>query len=460
MHKLTELEIRNARPREDRYILWDGGGMYLQVETNGARYWRMDYRRDGKYGTAPLGVYIGKGKTKVEVSLAEARRRAAEVRALLAAGEDPAAHRKLKAARAALEAEALAAELAQRKAAARARREAERAQRAVSKNTFERVAEQWIADRTPHWSVAHAHQVEQAFRDHVYPAIGDRPIAELTIADVLDVLAGVLEAGKAETARRVKQRLASVWRFAVLRGLAPTDVVSLGADEFTERKRLTLKANPRRNFPAVSIEELPELLRAMDAYSGSNYVRLGLRLLALTLVRTAELRGARWSEITLDGESPTWIIPPERMKMKTRGDRAAGAHVVPLSRQAVEILREIKELGSAGSLVLPHERKPDKPLSENAFLYALGALGYKGRMTGHGFRAVASTLLNEAGFPTAMVDAQLAHEKTDDVSRRYNRAEYLDRRRLMLQWYADALDRLQGGEPPRSVVLERTVDRA
>lgn len=270
------------------------------------------------------------------------------------------------------------------------------------------------------------------------------------------MLSSLLATGKSETARRVKQRLAAVWRFAVLRGLASADVVSLGATEFTERKRLALKVNPRRNFPAVSTAELPELLRSMDAYGGSDAVRLGLRLLALTLVRTGELRGATWSEFVLDGEAPTWTIPPERMKVKARGDRAAGAHVVPLSRQAVAALRELRALGLGdGVRVMPHARKAGATLSENAFLYALAGLGYKGRMTGHGFRAVGSTVLHEAGFAHELIEAQLAHEQADDVARRYNRAEYLDRRRVMLQWYADTLDRLQAGEPAKVVILRR-----
>lgn len=456
MHKLTEIEARAAAPRAKPYKLFDGGGLYLLVQPDGARYWRMNYRREGRHATAALGVYTGKGAAKVEVSLAEARRRAAELRGLLAGGIDPAAHRRAEAARVALQAQELAAQVAAQREAARARRQADQAARSLARNTFERVAEQWIAERRVHWSAEHAHQVEQSFRDHVFPKIGASPIAELTSADALDVLSGILAAGKSETARRVKQRMAGVWRFAVLRGLAPSDVVSLGATEFTERKRLALKANPRRNFPAVSPAELPELLRAMDAYSGSDVVRLGLRLLALTLVRTGELRGARWSEFVLEGDAPTWTIPPERMKVKARGDRAAGPHVVPLSAQAVAALQELRELGVGdGVRVMPHARKFGATLSENAFLYALAGLGYKGRMTGHGFRAVGSTVLHEAGFAHELIEAQLAHEQADDVARRYNRAEYLDRRRAMLQWYADTLDRLRAGESAKVVMLRR-----
>lgn len=455
MHKLTEIEARTAAARVKPYKLFDGGGLYLLVQPDGARYWRMNYRREGRYATAALGVYRGKGAGKVDVSLAEARRRAAELRALLTAGIDPAVHRRAEAARLALEAQALVAQVASAREAVRARRRAEQAARATARNTFERVAEKWISERRMHWSAEHAHQVEQSFRDHVFPTIGARPIAELSSADALDVLSAILAAGKSETARRVKQRMAGVWRFAVLRGFAPSDVVSLGASEFTERKRLALKANPRRNFPAVTPAELPELLRAMDAYGGSTVVRVGLRLLALTLVRTGELRGARWSEFVLDGDAPTWTIPPERMKVKARGDRAAGPHVVPLSRQAVEALRELRALDGDGVRVMSHARKAGATLSENAFLYALAGLGYKGKMTGHGFRAVGSTVLHEAGFAHELIEAQLAHEQVDDVARRYNRAEYLERRRAMLQWYADTLDRLRAGEPAKVVMLRR-----
>jgi integrase len=455
VHKLTEIEARKAAPRDKAYKLFDGGGLFLLVQPDGAKYWRMNYRLGGRHGTAALGVYLGKGAGKVEVSLAEARRQAGEVRRLLAAGIDPAAHRRAQAARTALEAQELADQVASRREAARARRQAERAARAVARNTFEAVAEQWIAERRAHWSAAHAHQVEQSFRDHVYPTIGARPIAELGSGDALDVLSDLLAAGKAETARRVKQRMVGVWRYAVLRGLAASDVVTLGTSEFSERKRLALKANPRRSFAAVSPAELPELLRAMRAYSGSDVVRLGLRLLALTLVRTGELRGALWSELTLEGDAPSWVIPPERMKIKTRGDRAAGAHVVPLSRQAVAAFLDVRALGLDGVRIMPHARKAGATISENAFLYALAGLGYKGRMTGHGFRAVGSTVLHEAGFAHELIEAQLAHEQADDVARRYNRAEYLDRRREMLQWYADALDRMERGEPAKVLMLRR-----
>ena len=457
MHKLTEIEARKAAPKDAPYKLFDGGGLFLLVQPDGAKYWRLNYRREGRHGTAALGVYLGKGATKVGVTLAEARRQAADVRALLAAGIDPAQHRRAEAARVALQAEELAAELRRKREEERARRADREAARTVARNTFERVAEQWIQDRRLHWSVSHVQQVEQSFRDHVYPKIGPRPMAELTSADALDVLAALLAAGKSETARRVKQRMAAVWRFAVLRGLAGADVVSLGATEFTERKRLALKAKPRRNFPAVSPAELPELLRAMAGYHGTPMVRLGLRLLALTLVRTSELRGATWAEFVLDGDAPTWSIPGERMKVKSRGDRAAAPHVVPLSRQAVAALRELRALDLDTVQVMPHGRAKSKgrTLSENALLYALYAMGYRGRMTGHGFRAVASTVLHEAGFAHELVEAQLAHEQADEVARAYNRAEYLERRREMLQWYADTLDRMEQGEAANVVMLRR-----
>ena len=457
MHKLTEIEARKAVPKDAPYKLFDGGGLFLLVRPDGAKYWRMNYRLAGRHGTAALGVYLGKDAGKVEVSLAEARRRAADVRALLAAGIDPAEHRRAEAARVALQAETLAAELRGRREAEQARRAEREAARAVSRNTFEVVAGLWVEDRRLHWSASHVHQVEQSFRDHVYPKIGRRPMAELTSADALGVLSALLAAGKSETARRVKQRMGAVWRFAVLRGLAPSDVVSLGATEFTERKRLALKAKPRRSFPAVSPAELPELLRAMAGYHGTPMVRLGLRLLALTLVRTSELRGATWSEFVLDGEEPTWTIPPQRMKVKSRGDREAAAHVVPLSRQAVAALLELRALELDPVQVMPHGRARSKgaTLSENALLYALYAMGYRGRMTGHGFRAVGSTLLHEAGFAHELIEAQLAHEQTDDVARRYNRAEYLDRRREMLQWYADTIDRMERGESAKVLMLRR-----
>lgn len=445
--RLTEVQARNATSREKPYKLADGGGLFLLVRPDGARYWRFNYKLDGKHRTAALGVYMGRGAARVDVTLAEARRRAAAIRAQLAEGIDPAEHRRAQGASVALEAGALVDQVREQRQERRQQREARKAARQVARHTVEVVAELWVAERRSQWSAGSLRQTEQSLRDHVYPIIGTRPIAEVTTAEALEPLAALLKAGKAETAQRVRQRMGSIWRFAVLRGLAPVDVVSVAADEFKERRRLTLKANPRRNFPAVGLPELPELLRAMAGFHGTDQVRLGLRLLALTLVRTSELLYARWSEFQLEGDAPTWTIPAERMKVKVRGDRAASPHVVPLSRQAVRALLELRTLGLDDALVMPTNgrRRGDGVLSENAMLYALYALGYKGRMTGHGFRAVASTLLHEHGFAHELIEAQLAHEQEDDVARRYNRAEYLTRRRKMLQWYADELGRLEAG---------------
>ncbi len=453
--RLREIEVRNAAPREKPYKLADGGGLFLLVRPDGARYWRFNYKLGGRHRTAALGVYMGKGAARVGVSLAEARRRVAAIRVLLADGIDPAEHQRAQAARTELEARELAGQVRQQRRARQQQREDRQAARRVARHTVEVVAGMWVDDRRPQWSADTLRQTEQSLRDYVYPKIGARPIAEVTAPEVLEALAELLKSGKAETASRVRQRLSSIWCFAVLRGLAPHDVVGVSADEFKERRRLTLKASPRRNFPAVGLAELPALLRSMSAYHGSELVRLGLRLLALTLVRTSELRYARWSELDLNGATPTWTIPAERMKVKARGDRAAGPHVVPLSRQAVQALQSLRALELDPVRVLPGigRRRGDGVLSENAMLYALYGMGYKGRMTGHGFRAVGSTLLHEHGFAHELIEAQLAHEQADDVARRYNRAEYLTRRRAMLQWYADELDRLEAGTAAQVVAL-------
>lgn len=453
--KLTDLSVRRAAPRGRPYKLADGGGLFLLVRADGARYWRFNYKLGGKYRTAALGVYMGKGATRVGVSLAEARRRAAAMRALLSDGIDPAEHQRAQAARVELEALDLAGQVRQQRRARQQQREDRQAAHKAARHTVEVVAGMWVDDRRPHWSDGTVRQVEQSLRDHVYPKIGTRPIAEVTTAEALEPLTELLKAGKAETARRVRQRLSSIWRFAVLRGLAPHDVVAVAADEFKERRRLALKANPRRNFAAVPLAELPALLRSISAYHGTEQVRLGLRLLLLTLVRTSELRLAQWSEFELAGTAPTWTIPVKRMKVKTRGDRAAGPHVVPLSRQAVQALQSLRALELDPVWVLPGigRRRGDGVLSGNAMLYALYGMGYKERQTGHGFRAVGSTFLHEHGFSRDLVEAQLAHEDASDVAWRYNRAEYLSRRRDMLQWYADALDRLEAGATDQVVSL-------
>lgn len=443
---LTDLEVRQAKPRERAYKLRDGdGGLYLLVQPNGARYWRRDYQFEGKRSTAAIGVYAraGSATDKPVMSLRAARDAAAEHRRSIFRGIDPLAQREAEAARAALEAIEAKRALQAERAADRERRRQATSFKAARATTVQRVADDWLETGEPGWTVQHAHQVRQSLQDHVHPKIGHMPITDVGTAEVLDLLSEMLKAGKIETAGRVYQRLGAIWEYAILRKLASADPIKPLSREFSRLKKLARKLNPRRNFAALDEEALPAFLRTMRAYQGDTVTRLGLRLLALTVTRTTELRLATWPEFDLDSDTPAWVIPVDRMKVKIRGDRRAEPHVVPLSRQAVEALRELRKVTGGRGWVFPQSRKRDQPLSENAMLYAIWGMGYKDRMTGHGFRAVASTLLHEAGWPHEAIEAQLAHEKSDETSARYNRAEYLKTRREMMQAYADMLDAIE-----------------
>lgn len=432
MPRLTEVQLKNEKPSEKPRKLYDERGLFLLVNPDGSMYWRVRYSLAGKEKLTQLGVYRSKGTERVTMRLSEARERRDGLRDMLSRGLDPASHRQAESARLKLEAE-------QAKTAARVEREARRVETAAkkvaagdAKRTVRVVAEEWLESYRPGWSIKHAHQNHQSLRDHVYPSIGSRPIRTIGTADVLDVLQSLLGEGKAETARRVRQRLAGIFQYAALREYIDRDPIPLVAKEFTKLRAQALKLNPSESFACISKEELPALLRVMEAYPGI-VVRLALRLLMLTLARTTEIRGATWAEFhDLDGEAPIWRVPAERMK-------ASRAHDVPLSRQAVAVLNELRPLTGDCTYLFPHERKRDKPLSENAMLYALWSMGYRGRMTGHGFRALGSTILNEAGYRTVVIERALAHEVSDKVEAAYNRAEYLQERRDMLQWYSDYL---------------------
>lgn len=453
MAKLTDKAIKALAPREKNYKVTDGAGLYLVVTPAGAKLWRMDYQLNGKRGTEALDVYAKAGGGRGAMSLILARAERDRCRALLAAGVRPADDK-------AAAAGDVAARAAAARAAARADREARKAasearkiQRTADHWTVERVADAWALDHGAAWTVKHRHQTHQSLRDHVFPLIGRRPVASITPADILAVLDPLLSAGKAETSRRVSQRLAGIWQYAVLRGHAAADVVTPTGREVTKRRKAALAANPRRNFASIDPAEATALMGLIRSYTGSPVTRAALLVLAFTFVRTGELRFARWAEFHLDGEAPTWVIPAARMKIKQRGEPTADDHVVPLSRQAVGALRELRGLGLDADIVFPHSRKPGKYMSENTVLYALWELGYRGRMTGHGFRALASTMLNEAGIDSALIEAQLAHEKSDRVEAAYNRAQHLERRRLMMQSFAEMLDI----KPTGNLVQLRTV---
>jgi integrase len=394
---LTDTRIRNAKPAVKSYKLSDGGGMYLFVTREGARYWRMDYRVDGKRRTLALGVYPA-------VTLATARTRREEARAMLAEGADPSSAKK---------ATKLAAKLA-------------------SENTFEAVAREWIGRQRSRLAPRYCALVLARLEADIFPQIGSRPIADIGAPELLEALRKVEKRGVPETARRLRQTCGQVFRYAIATGRAKDDPAPALRGALGSPGR-------RRGHRAMTLNEVPNFLTALEGYDGDPRTRLALRLMVLTFARTTELRAARWSEFEkLDEDEPLWRIPADRMKMKRE-------HIVPLSPQAVTVLRELRKLpGSGASPFLFPSPSREGYMSNNTMLYALYRMGYHSRATVHGFRAMASTALNEMGFRPDVIERQLAHQEQNAVRAAYNRAEYLSERRTMMNRWADQLDNLCG----------------
>jgi integrase len=390
---LTDTRIRNAKPKATAYKLSDGGGMYLLVMPDGARYWRLDYRYAGKRRTLALGVYP-------TVTLRNARARREDARAALANGADPSA----------------------------VKNTTKRAAKLAGKNTFETIAREWIANQRNRLAPRYYALLLARLEADILPQIGSRPIAEVNALELLDALRKVEKRGAIETALRLRQVCGQVFRYAIASGRTRHDP---SAD-----LRGALKSPGRpRGHRAMPLDEVPNFLRALRAYKGDPRTGLALRLLVLTFARTTELRAAQWSEFeNLEGNNPLWRIPAERMKMRCE-------HIVPLAPQAVAVLREVRALpGSGASSFLFCSPSGEGYMSNNTMLYAMYRMGYHGRSTVHGFRAMASTALNEMGFRPDLIERQLAHQERNAVRAAYNRAEYLSERRAMMNHWANHLD--------------------
>jgi integrase len=385
---LTDTKLKTLRPREKLYRVADERGLCIEVHPTGARYWRQRYSFGGKDKMLSLGTYP-------DVSLIQARERRDEVRAQVAQGIDPSAERK-----AAKDADAL---------------------------TFEAIAREWLTRRdvSPTTAAKDARLVEARIA-----AQGHRPIAAITSPEVLAFLRRHEDADKLETAQRLKFTLSAVFRFAIATGRAESDP--------TVALRGAIKPPRVRHHAAVTDpRQLGDLLRALWSYRGGFVVASALKLAPLVFVRPGELRHAEWAEIDLD--AATWCIPAHKMKMRQ-------AHIVPLSTQALAVLRELEPLTGRGQYVFPSPRTPRRCMSENALTVALRALGYSGdTMTAHGFRSTASTLLHEQGYPSDVIERQLAHKEGNAVKDAYNRAAHLPERIRMMQAWADYLDGLRKG---------------
>jgi integrase len=395
---LTDVGVRNAKPDVKPRKLFDGRGLFLLLTPGGGKWWRFKYRFGAKAKTLSLGVYP-------DVGLKEARERRDEARKLLANGVDPSAERKAdKAARA--------------------------AEMARETSTFELVAREWFGKYSPIWAPGHAATVVRRLERDVFPWLGPRPVGEITAVELLEVLRRVEARGALETAHRIKQICGQVFRYAIATGRA-------SRDHSVDLRGALAPVKETHHAAVTKPADVAALLRAIQGYQGTFVVRSALRLAPMVFVRPGELRKAEWSEIELD--EGLWRIPAARMKMRTE-------HIVPLSRQAVRALRELHPLTGAGRYLFPSARTPGRPMSENAVLAALRRMGYeRDQMTGHGFRTMASTLLNEQGTPADAIERQLAHAERDGIRDAYNRAEYLTERRHMMQSWADYLDGLIAG---------------
>jgi integrase len=390
---LTDTRIRNAKRQAQPYKLSDGGGMYLLVTPKGARYWRLDYRFAGKRRTLALGVYP-------TVSLSNARVRREEARALLDKNTDPII----------------------------AKKASKRLAKLANVNTFDAIAREWLEKQRNRLSPRYQALLLARIEADIFPLIGSRPITDIDAPELLEALRKVEKRGALESARRLRQICGQVFRYAVATGRATRD-------PSVDLKGALSSPGRKRGHKAMAREELPGFLAAVEAYDGDPRTRLALRLIVLTFVRTSELRGARWSEFeNLEGENALWRIPAERMKMKSE-------HIVPLAPQATAVLRELRSLsGSDASPFLFPSPAREGFMSYNTMLFALYRMGYHGRATVHGFRAMASTILNEMGFRPDVIERQLAHEERNKVRAAYNRAEYLGQRREMMSRWANYLD--------------------
>ncbi|HDV7961038.1 TPA: integrase arm-type DNA-binding domain-containing protein [Escherichia coli] len=398
---LTDAKIRAAKPTDKAYKLTDGAGMFLLVHPNGSRYWRLRYRILGKEKTLALGVYP-------EVSLSEARTKRDEARKLISEGVDPC--------------------------------EQKRAKKVVPdlQLSFEHIARRWHASNKQ-WAQSHSDKVLKSLETHVFPFIGNRDIITLSTPDLLIPVRAAEVKQIYEIASRLQQRISAVMRYAVQSGIIRYNPALDMAGALTTVKR--------QHRPALDLSRLPELLSRIDGYKGQPVTRLAVMLNLLVFIRSSELRYARWSEIDID--NAMWTIPAEReplpgVKFSYRGSKMRTPHLVPLSQQAVAILAELQTWAGENGLIFTGAHDPRKPISENTVNKALRVMGYDTtkEVCGHGFRAMACSALIESGlWSRDAVERQMSHQERNGVRAAYiHKAEHLEERRLMLQWWADFLD--------------------
>ncbi|KWR74866.1 tyrosine-type recombinase/integrase [Pseudomonas sp. PI1] len=388
---LTDSAIKVAKPKDKPYKLSDTQGLYLLINPNGSKLWRLKYRVDGKEKGLSFGAYPA-------VTLQQARQQRDEARQQLAQGADPGE---------------------QKKAAKQARK--------AEELTFEKLAREWYAYNAPRWAESTAYKARLYLENDLIPGIGSRAVASITRPDLVDLVRKVEARGTLNAAGKIRQWLHQIFRYGLARGVVESNPA-------TDLDVIAAPAKAARHHPHVPFAELPELLERLEAAKLHTFTRSAIRLLILTAVRPGELRAAPWSEFDL--EAATWTIPKERMK-------ARRSHVVPLPRQAVAILRQLHEITGGYTLLFPGQQNAERPMSENTINKALRLMGYEARQTGHGFRHLLSTELNGRGYNRDWIERQLAHGDADEIRDTYNHATYLEQRRGMMQAWADSIDALR-----------------
>lgn len=386
---LTEIAVKTAKLRHTPYKLTDGDGMFLLVHPNGSKYWRLKYRLHGKEKLLALGVYP-------EISLGEAREKRLAARKLITNGIDPTAKKKEDKRLAILNAE----------------------------NTFEAVAREWHETNKAKWTLKHGEKVLRRLELDAFPYIGSRPIISIKPGEILDMIRIIEKRGATHLSHRVHQSCNAVFRYGIATGRA----------EFNPAGDLqgALKAHSAKNYPALTAKALPAFFKKLEAVETTELNKHAVRLLLLTFVRQGEMRHAKWEHI--DWKAKEWRIPAENTKMRER-------HIVPLAAQTLALLKQLKKISGHTLFLFPSQNRQKNPvMSENTVNVVLKRMGYQGKMVGHGFRALASTTLNEMGFRPELIERQLAHAERNKVRAAYNRAEYLQERRDMMQKWADFLD--------------------
>lgn len=388
---LTQTAINAAKGNEKPYKLTDGLGMYLLVNLNGSRLWRLKYRFEGREKVLALGAYPA-------VSLKGARTSRDEARKHLAAGIDPGAKKQ--------------------------------AEKAAAENSFEAVARQWFDKFSPKWAVSNVGRVKRQLERDLLPWLGNKPVNTITPPELLAVLRRIENRGAIETAHRARQMAGQIFRYGVACGYCERDP--------SQDLKGAIPPAQGKNYPAITKPaEVGALMRAIASYKGSFVMRCALQFTALTAARSGELRGAEWSEIDLD--AALWTVPANRMKGRRE-------HRVMLSKQAVALLKELHPLSGQSAYVFPSERSMSRQLSDNSLNAALRYMGYsKEQMTTHGFRAMFSSIANESGWDADAIERSLAHIESNDVRRAYHRSEYVEERKKLMQWWADYLDALRIG---------------